>query len=158
MGDSCLKACLHFSVEAAVFIRRERGTEQREKWRGLQSSLRADEHSHSNKAASGPVCVILVQSPWPHVILAPWMKVRKSPGAGMSEIWSLYLLKFLGFYTSMLFIYSYILFRVSTYRNNVKRMVGRVTISRRYNFPTVAAREANTLPHRCLFLYFPPGE
>ena len=34
MGDSCLKAHLHFSVEAVVFIRRERGTEQRDQGRG----------------------------------------------------------------------------------------------------------------------------
>ena len=54
MGDSCLeahlpgrwgahlKAHLHLSVEAEVFIRRERGTEQRDQGRGLQSPLRAD--------------------------------------------------------------------------------------------------------------------
>ena len=33
------------SVETGVFIRRERGTEQRAQERGLQSSLCADEHS-----------------------------------------------------------------------------------------------------------------
>ena len=45
MGDSCCKAHLHISVEAEGLIRRERGTEQRDQGRGLQSSLRADEHS-----------------------------------------------------------------------------------------------------------------
>ena len=57
MGDSCLeahlpgrwgahlKAHLHLSVEAEVFIRRERGTEQRDRGRGLERSVCADEHS-----------------------------------------------------------------------------------------------------------------
>ena len=44
MGDSCLKAHLHLSVEAEVIIR-ERGTEQRDQGEGLQGSLCADEHS-----------------------------------------------------------------------------------------------------------------
>ena len=43
MGDSCPKAHLHLSVEAEAFIRRERGTEQRDQGRGLKGSLRADE-------------------------------------------------------------------------------------------------------------------
>ena len=45
MGDSCLKAHLPLSVEAEVFIRSKRGTEQRDQGRGLQRSLRADKHS-----------------------------------------------------------------------------------------------------------------
>ena len=44
IGDSGLKAHLPLSVEAEVFIRRGRGTEQRDQGRGLQSSLQADEH------------------------------------------------------------------------------------------------------------------
>ena len=43
--DSCFKAHFHFSVQAEVFIRKERGTEQRYQGRGLKSSLRAGEHN-----------------------------------------------------------------------------------------------------------------
>ena len=39
-GDSCLKAHLHLSVEAEVFIRRKRGPEQSDQGRGC-----TDEHS-----------------------------------------------------------------------------------------------------------------
>ena len=45
MGDSHLKTHLYNTVEAEVFIRRERGTEQRGQGRGLKSSLCADQHS-----------------------------------------------------------------------------------------------------------------
>ena len=45
MEESCLKVHLHISVEAEVFIRRDRRTEQRDEGKGLQRSLRADEHS-----------------------------------------------------------------------------------------------------------------
>ena len=45
MGDSHHKAHLHLSVEAEISIRRERGTEQGDQGRSLQSSVRADEHS-----------------------------------------------------------------------------------------------------------------
>ena len=45
IGDSGHKAHLHLSVEAEAFIKRERGTEQRDRGRGLQISVRADEHS-----------------------------------------------------------------------------------------------------------------
>ena len=41
-GDLCHKARLCLSVEVDVFKRKERGTEQREHGRGLQSSLCAD--------------------------------------------------------------------------------------------------------------------
>ena len=44
-GDSCHIAHLHLSVEAEVFIRRERGREQRDQGRALRSPLRADEPS-----------------------------------------------------------------------------------------------------------------
>ena len=42
VGDLGYPAHLHLSVEAEVFIRKERGTEQRDQGRGLQNSLRAD--------------------------------------------------------------------------------------------------------------------
>lgn len=43
--DSGLKAHLCISVEAEALIRKERGTEERDRGRWLQSSLRADKHS-----------------------------------------------------------------------------------------------------------------
>ena len=63
------------------------------------------------------------------------MKVSKSPRAGILEGWSLYLLKLVPrilIWTPCLSA-SYILVRVSTYRNNAKRMVGWVTISHCYS-------------------------
>ena len=73
---------------------------------------------------------------WLHITLALRLKVSKYPGAGMPQDQILYLLKLFPrilihtCYSST----SYILVRLSTYRNNVKRMVGWVTIPR-YNFP-----------------------
>ena len=99
---------------------------------------------HSDEASYGLVCIILVQSSWIHVILASQMKVSKPPVSstipsevGMPEGWSLYLLKLVPrilvqtCYSST----SYILVRVSTYRHNVKTIVGWVTVPHRYNFP-----------------------
>ena len=45
MRDARLKAHLHLSVEAEVFIRRERGAEQRDQRQELNRSLCADKHS-----------------------------------------------------------------------------------------------------------------
>ena len=42
IGDSGLKAHLPLSVEAEVFIRRGRGTEQRDQGRGLKGSPQTD--------------------------------------------------------------------------------------------------------------------
>ena len=53
-GDSCLKMQLHISVEAEVFIRRERGTD-RDQGRGLQSSVQRST-VYSDTASDGPVC------------------------------------------------------------------------------------------------------
>ena len=100
MRDSHLKAHLHLSVEAEVFLRRERGTEQGDQGGGLlKSSLCADGHSPFNQASKGLVCVILdtrhpgYMSPWIHVTLAPQLKASESPRTGMPEGQSLYLLK-----------------------------------------------------------------
>ena len=70
------------------------------------------------------------------VILDPWLKVNKSPRAGMPEGQGLYLFKLVPrilIQTCCSFV-SYILVRVRTYRNNVKGMVGWVAISHHCNF------------------------
>ena len=136
-GDSRLKAHLQLSVEAEVFIRREKGTEQRDQGRGLQSSHVQTSTVHSDKACDSPVCIILVQSSWIRVILAPWLKVSKSPRTGMPGGWGLYLLKLVPkiLIQTCCSSTSYILVRVSTYRNNVKTVVGWITNSHCYNFP-----------------------
>ena len=81
---------------------------------------------HSDKASDGPVCVILVWSSWLHIILPLLLKVSKSPRVGMPKVWSLYLLKLVPriFIQAFCLSTSYILVRVSTYRNNIKRMLG----------------------------------
>ena len=43
--DSCHKNCLHLSGLAEVFVRREKGIEQRDQGQGLKNSLSADKHS-----------------------------------------------------------------------------------------------------------------
>ena len=128
MGDSHLKAHLHLSVEAEVFIRRERKTEQRDQGRGVKSPLYADKHSpfQKGKWQSG------VRHPG-LVIRAPQLKVCKSPRAVMPEGWSLYLLKLLPriLVQTCCSSTSHILAWVPSYRNIVKRMVGGL------QFPTV---------------------
>lgn len=76
---------------------------------------------------------------WLHSILAPWLKASKSFRAGMTEVWScIFWSYFLGFsnkHAVYLQVYSnYILIRVSTYRNSVKRMVGWITILNCYTW------------------------
>ena len=60
MGDSFLKAHLHISVEAEVFIRRKRKMEERDQGRGVKSSLKQMSTVHSDKASGGPACISLV--------------------------------------------------------------------------------------------------
>ena len=64
------------------------------------------------------------------VILAPQLQVSKCPGAGMPEVWSPYLLKLVPSILTQICCSStsYMLVRVSTYRNNVRSMVGRVKV------------------------------
>ena len=63
-----------------------------------------------------------------HTILAPWLKVSKSPQGGMPQGRSLYFSKFLGFYTNMLFIYKLHISQSQHLHKNVRRMVGWVRI------------------------------
>ena len=57
--DSCFKAHFHFSVQAEVFIRKERGTEQRNQGAGCKVLYVQMSTVHSDKPSDGPVCVIL---------------------------------------------------------------------------------------------------
>ena len=136
MGDFCLKTHLHLSVEAEVFIRRERGPEQRDQGRGLKSSLRAEEHSpfQEGKWWSG-VC-------HPGLVI---LDLRQSgstvEGQQISRGWDSWRSDsiFLKVVERILIQIcrsstSYMLVRVRIYRNNVKRMVGWVTIPHCYNF------------------------
>ena len=136
MGDSCLKAHLHLSVATEVFIR-GRGEQNKEikgggcKVLNLQTST-----VHSDKASDGLVCIILVQSSWIHVILfyfilTPWLKVSKSPGAGMPKGWSPYLLKLVPriLIQTCCSSTSHTSVRISTYKNKAKEWWGG------FNFP-----------------------
>ena len=75
VGDSCLKAHLHLSVQVEVVVRRGRGTEQRDQGRGTKVLCVQMSTVHSNKASDGPLCIILVWSCQPNVILASLLEV-----------------------------------------------------------------------------------
>ena len=76
-------------------------------------------------------------SSWLHITLAPCLKASKSPGTGMPEGRGLYLLKLVSrvLIQTWCLPITYILVRVCTYRNNVKRIMGWVTISHSYHYP-----------------------
>ena len=60
MGNSCLKVHFHLSLEAEVFIRRERGIEQigqKDQGRGMKILYMQTSTVHSNKASDGPMCL-----------------------------------------------------------------------------------------------------
>ena len=85
MADSCLKAHLHISVQAEVFIRMERGS------RTKRSREGAKKFSLCRQAQSIPIRQVMVRyaSSWcghPGSTLT----VSKSPGTGMLEGRSLY--------------------------------------------------------------------
>ena len=100
MGDSGHKAQSHISVEAEIFIRRERGTEQI-----YQGRRGVEKFSTCRWAQSIPIRLVMVRcaaswfsrpgflSSQLHVILDPWLKVSKFPRAHILKDWSLYLLK-----------------------------------------------------------------
>ena len=125
MGDSCPKAHLHISVEAEVFISRKR-VEKSSMCRPAQSIPMTATVRCASSWLSHPGST----SSWLHVVLAPWMKIVKSPGAGMPEGCRLYLLKSVPriLTQTCCLSMSYMLVRVSTGRSNVKRMMGWVTI------------------------------
>ena len=129
--ETRVKAHLHISVEAEDFIRRER--ENRTK----RSREGAKKFSLCRQAQSIPIRQVMVRyaSSWcGHP--GSTLMVSKSPGTRIPEGQRLYLLKLVPrilIQTCCLSL-CYILVRVSTYRNNVKRMLGWVTISHSYNF------------------------
>ena len=93
-----------------------------------------------------------------YIILSPWSKVSKSPGAQMPEGRRMYLLKLVPriLIQPCCSSTSYVLVRVSTYRNNGKRIVGWVTISHCYNFPSLHGltnlyNQCPTEEHLCHF-------
>ena len=69
----------------------------------------------SDKASDGPLCIILVCSCQPSVILASLLEVSKPPGAGVAEGQILYLLKLV---PCTLFIYK---LRISQSQNFQKQ-------------------------------------
>ena len=131
MGHSGHKAHLYPSVQAEVFIRRERGQTKR-------SGERTAKFSTCRRAQSIPIRQVRIGCALPGLVIlasshpesALLLKVSKSLGTGLLEGRGLYLLKLaprilIGTYYSSV---SYILARISTYRNYVKRMVRWVTI------------------------------
>ena len=101
-GGLMSKAYLHISMVAEVVLRRERGTEQRDQGRGVEkfSMCRRTQSILIRQVmvlclSSGSVILDsshpVFTSPWLLVILAPWLKVSKSPRAEMPEGRSLYL-------------------------------------------------------------------
>ena len=137
-GASCLKAHLHFSVESEVFYKEGGGNRTKRSREGIEK------FSTCRLVQSFPIRQVMVwcASSWfchsgftscqLHVFPAPQSKVMKSPGSGIPEGWSLYLLKLVPrslIIQTCCLSTSYILVRVSSYRSNVKRMVGWVIIS-----------------------------
>ena len=121
MGDSHLKAHLYLSVQAEVFTRRERGTEQR--W--SKGVAKFSTHRQARSIATRPVLVRCASSWFSH----PRFMVEGQQISFDHEGWSLYLLKLVPGILSQTCCSStsYILVRVSTYRHHVKGMVGWVT-------------------------------
>ena len=128
MGDSHLKAHLPLSVEAEVFIRTEGNRTKRSREGVAQFSTGRRTQSIPMRQVMAR-CVSRL-----HVILAPWLKVSKSPRAGMPEDPNLYLLKLVPRIPTQTCCLSirYRLVRVHTYRNSVKRMLRWVIISHHY--------------------------
>ena len=127
MGDSCHKAHLHLTVEAEVFIGREKGREQRSgKW--------VDESSTCRQAQSILIRQVMVRcasSQFSHPgSMAEGQQISQGWDVwslGVCTFWSL----FLGFLYNMLVIYKPHI-RVSIYRKKSKEWF---TISHHYNFP-----------------------
>ena len=88
---------------------------------------------HSNKASDSLVCIVLVSSSWLHAILDPWKSLRAGMPEGQSVSYEQLVPRILT--QTCCSSTSCILVRISTYRNDVRRMVGWVLISHHYNFP-----------------------
>ena len=126
MADSCLKAHLHISVQAEVFIRMERGSRTKRS-RGGCWKFSSCGPAQSTPIRTSKLVKQLYASSW----FYSW---RSAPRAGMTEGWSVYLLKLVPRILIQTCCLStrYILVRDSIYRNNVKRMVGWVTVPHYY--------------------------
>ena len=66
MGNSCLKAHCSISGQADVFIRREKGKQNKDQGRGCKVLYRQTSTVHSNESRDGPMFLILVSSSWIH--------------------------------------------------------------------------------------------
>ena len=88
-------------------------------------------------------------SSWLHIILAPWWKASKFPRHGIPEGWSLCLLKLVPriLIQTCCSSISYRLFRISTDRSNVKRMVGQIRILHCYDSQLYAYISFGFLSH-----------
>ena len=93
------------------------------------STVHSDKASDGQSASSGLV-TLAPRHPGFYIILAPQLKVSRSPRAGRPEGQNLYLWKLFPriLIQTCCFSASYESVRVSAYRNNVKRMVGWATI------------------------------
>ena len=91
MRDSCHKAHLHLSLEAEVFLKVGRGEQNKEvKGGGCKVPYVQTSTVHSNKVQGASFWLTSSQL---HIILTPWLKVSKSPGAGMLKGQDLYFLQ-----------------------------------------------------------------
>ena len=122
-------------MEAEIFIRR-RGEQNRE------LKVGTEKFSRCRRAQSIPIRQAMARAHRPglvtlaprhpgfYIILAPQLKVSRSPRAGRPEGQSLYLWKSFPriLIQTCCFSASYESVRVSAYRNNVKRKVGWATI------------------------------
>ena len=134
VGGSCYKAHLHISVEAEVFIRREKGNKTKIKV-GIEK-FSTCKWTQSIPVNDGPVCFFLAYSSCLHIILAPGSKVSTSPRARMPKGQSLYVLKLVPRILIQTCCLSTSDISQSEHlQKHCQRMVGWDTISHCYNFP-----------------------
>ena len=129
MGDSCLNAHRHISVQAEVFLRKERVGRTKRSRHGVVK------FSTCRRAQSIPIRQVMVRcaSSW-FSHSGPWLKAIKSPGAGMPEGQSLCLVKLIPriLIQTCCLSTSYVPARASIYKKNVKRIVGWLTVPHYY--------------------------
>ena len=109
------------------FLSRGRGkAEQRDQGEGVEKFSTCNEQSILIKNLVTYQAMVLCASSWITGVLAPWLKVSKSPGAGMPEGWHLCLLKLVPRILTQTCCSSAscTLVRVRTYRNNATRVAG----------------------------------
>ena len=147
MGELCHQAHLHISVETEVYLRRERGTEQRDRGGGWQVLPVQTSTVHSNKASDGPCASYRVSRP---AFMSPGFYIW---GQQISQSWDAWRLEFylFIFWNYFLgFLYKHAVYpqatyySVSTYGNSVKRLVGWVRVPH-HNCPLLQYHTASWL-------------